>query len=92
MRSHSDGNTPRVPDLPEAVTLEPAEAPSPAAPAGEAAASPEASPASRGRAAGYPTPPAQIPACRFPAPGSSVTLASALSLQRQVPSVDADIL
>ena len=46
----------------------------------------------RGRDAGYPTPPAQIPACGFPAPGSSVTLASALSLQRQVPSADADAL
>jgi hypothetical protein len=33
--------------------------------------------ASRGRDAG--APPAQIPACGFPAPGSSVTLASALS-------------
>ena len=29
-----------------------------------------------GRAASYPTPPAQIPACGFPARGSSVTLAS----------------
>ena len=32
----------------------------------------------RGRDAGYPTPPAQIPACGFPAPGSSVVLASAV--------------
>ena len=32
----------------------------------------------RGRDAGYPTPPAQIPACGFPAPGSSVILASAV--------------
>jgi hypothetical protein len=31
----------------------------------------------RGRDAGYPTPPAQIPACGFPAPGSSAILASA---------------
>ena len=46
----------------------------------------------RGRDAGCPAPPAQIPACGFPAPGSSVTLASALSLQRQVPSADADAL
>jgi len=34
--------------------------------------------ARRGRDAGYPTPPAQIPACGFPAPGSSVVLASAV--------------
>jgi hypothetical protein len=32
----------------------------------------------RGRDASYPTPPAQIPACGFPAPGSSVRLASAI--------------
>src|SRR5437867_13401198 len=32
----------------------------------------------RGRDAGYPTTPAQIAACGFPAPGSSVRLASAL--------------
>src|SRR5881397_1158230 len=32
----------------------------------------------RGRDAGYPTPPAQILACGFPAPGSSVGLASAI--------------
>jgi hypothetical protein len=43
---------------------------------------------SRGRDAG--APPAQIPACGFPAPGSSVTLASALSKPRQAPSADAD--
>ena len=29
-----------------------------------------------GRTAGYPAAPAQIPACGFPAPGSSVTFAS----------------
>ena len=34
--------------------------------------------ARRGRDAGYPTPPAQIPACGFPAPGSSVRLAAAI--------------
>src|SRR5262245_11239081 len=33
--------------------------------------------AHRGRTAGYPTAPAQIPACGFPAPGSSVRLAAA---------------
>jgi hypothetical protein len=33
----------------------------------------------RGRDVGYPTPPAQIPACSFPAPGSSQILASAIS-------------
>jgi hypothetical protein len=32
----------------------------------------------RGRTASYPTAPAQIPACGFPAPGSSVRLAAAL--------------
>ena len=32
-----------------------------------------------GRDAGYPTPPAQIPACGFPAPGSSGILASVVS-------------
>jgi len=31
---------------------------------------------SRGRDTGYPAPPAQIPACSFPAPGSSMVLAS----------------
>ena len=34
----------------------------------------------RGRDAGYPAPPAQTPACSFPAPGSSVALASALQM------------
>ena len=43
---------------------------------------------SRGRDAE--APPAQIPACSFPAPGSSVTLASALSNPRQAPSADID--
>src|SRR4029077_13590309 len=49
-----DGSTPRVPDSPDAdaVTPEPAEAPSPAAPAEEAAASPEARP-SNGSAAEF---------------------------------------
>ena len=32
----------------------------------------------RGRDTGYPAPPAQIPACSFPAPGSSIVLASAI--------------
>lgn len=32
----------------------------------------------RGRTASYPTAPAQIPACSFPAPGSSGILASAI--------------
>ena len=40
--------------------------------------------ARRGRDAGYPTPPAQIPACGFPAPGSSVILASALPVTREI--------
>jgi len=31
------------------------------------------------RSTGYPAPPAQIPACRFPAPGSSKILTSVLS-------------
>src|SRR5438034_1415117 len=35
----------------------------------------------RGRTASYPTAPAQIPACSFPAPGSSALLASALQLR-----------
>jgi hypothetical protein len=34
----------------------------------------------RGRDASYPTPPAQIPACGFPAPGSSVRLAAAIQV------------
>lgn len=38
----------------------------------------------RGRAASYLTPPAQIPACRFPAPGSSVVLAPQSGLRRQL--------
>src|SRR5690349_9311594 len=42
MRSHSDGNTPRVPDSPDAVTPEPPEPPSPRPPPAEAPASPEA--------------------------------------------------
>ena len=44
MHSHSDGNTPRVPDSPDVVTPEPAEVASPEPPAGEAAAAPEAPP------------------------------------------------
>ena len=35
---------------------------------------------SRGRNTGYPMPPAQIPACGFPAPGSSVIVTRAVSL------------
>ena len=33
---------------------------------------------SRGRDTGYPVPPAQIPACGFPAPGSSMALTSVI--------------
>src|SRR6185369_7573471 len=38
----------------------------------------------RGRTASYPTAPAQIPACGFPAPGSSSILASAARLRALV--------
>jgi hypothetical protein len=39
--------------------------------------------ARRGRDTGYPVPPAQIPACGFPAPGSSKMLASAISRREE---------
>src|SRR5258705_12637485 len=44
-------------------------------------------PVDRGRTASYPTAPAQIPACSFPAPGSSWILASAARLSdEQLPN------
>jgi hypothetical protein len=38
----------------------------------------------RGRNAGYPAPPTQIPACSFPAPGSSMILASVILIIKDV--------